>query len=101
MDPRSFEELGTMLQGELQAAALVPRKIPPALCRDAICAMIATSHEDEFCGRFGVEFEWAAEALSRLDAIHTPIYLSELDEQSLLAISNSASLTRPTAPIEP
>jgi hypothetical protein len=39
MDPRSFEYLGEILQRELQAAALVPRKIPFALCRDAIRAM--------------------------------------------------------------
>jgi hypothetical protein len=54
--------------------------------------MTATCHEDEFLGRFGVEFEWATKAISRLDATHAPIYLSELDEQSLLAISNSALL---------
>jgi hypothetical protein len=90
MDPRSFEELGTLLQGRLQPAALLTRKIPPALCRDAIGAMIATCHKDGFPGRFGVEFEWAAEALSRLDAIQTPIIFGELDDQALFAISNSA-----------
>ena len=46
--------------------------------------------KDAFLARFGVEFEFAAEALTRLDAMHTPIYLSELDEQTLFAISNSA-----------
>jgi hypothetical protein len=75
MDPLLLKDLGKMLQRELQAAALLFQRIPSALCRDAISAMTATSPEDDFFGRFGVEFEWAAEALSRLDAMHAPICL--------------------------
>jgi hypothetical protein len=90
MDPLLLRELGEMLQRELRAGALSFQRIPSALCRDAIHAMTATSPEGEFFGRFGVEFEWAAEALSRLDAMHMPMIFSELDDQALVAVSNSA-----------
>jgi hypothetical protein len=75
-------------QQRLQAAARLPRQIPSELCRDVIHAMTAGCPEDAFFVRFGVEFEYAAEALARLDAIHRP--LSELDDQALFDIANSA-----------
>jgi hypothetical protein len=90
MDPHSFNELRTLLAGRLQPTALLPLKIPPALCRDAIDAMIAMCREDDFPRRFGLEFEWAAEALSRLDA-HAPMQLSELEDQFLLDYFDSPS----------
>jgi hypothetical protein len=77
-----------MLQRKLQAAARLPRQIPSELCRDVIHAMTAGCPEDGFFVRFGVEFEYAADALARLNAIHRP--LSELDDQALFDIANSA-----------
>jgi hypothetical protein len=64
------------------------KRISPALCRDAIYAMIDICKEDEFFRRFGLEYEWADETLIRLDAMHPPIYVSELDERCLSVISN-------------
>jgi hypothetical protein len=91
MDPHSFKELGTLLERRLQPAARLPLKIPPALCRDAIEAMIAICREDDFPRRFGLEFEWAAEALSRLNAMLAPMQLSELQDQVLFAHFGSPS----------
>jgi hypothetical protein len=70
MDPRSFEGLEKMLQRKLQAAARLPRHISSELCHDVIHAMTAACPEDAFLGRFGVEFAYAAEALTRLEATH-------------------------------
>jgi hypothetical protein len=69
MDPKSFEELARLLEGRLQPAALLPPKIPPTLSRDAIAAMMAVCPADDFPERYGLEFEWATEALSRLDSL--------------------------------
>jgi hypothetical protein len=91
MDPHSFKELGTLLERRLQPAARLPLKIPPALCRDAIEAMIAICREDDFPRRFGLEFEWAAEALSRLNAMFPAMQLSELQDQVLFAHFGSPS----------
>jgi hypothetical protein len=88
MDLHSFRELGPQLQRQLKPAALLSKRISPALCRDAIYAMIAICKEDDFFRRFGLEYEWADETLIRLDAMHPPIDISELDERCLLAISN-------------
>jgi hypothetical protein len=90
MRPNSSDELGRLLEGWLQPAALLPLKIPPSLCRDAIDAMIAMCPADHFPRRLGLEFEWATEALARLDAMYSPTHLSELDHQLLFAISNCA-----------
>jgi hypothetical protein len=90
MDRPSFQEVGTLLVGRLQPAALLPRKIPLALCRDAIDAMIAICPQDDFPRRFGLEFGWVAEALSRLDA-YAPRQLSELEAQCLLDYFGSSS----------
>jgi hypothetical protein len=91
MDPHSLNELGTLLEGRLQPAALLPARIPLALCRDAIEAMIATCPHDDFPRRFGLELGWAAEALSRLDA-HAPMQLSELEDQFLVDYFASPSI---------
>ena len=91
MDPQLLDELGRLLEGRLQPAALLPLKIPPALCRDAIDALIAICPQDDFPQRFGLEFGWAAEALSRLDA-HAPMQLSELEEQLLRDYLDSPSV---------
>jgi hypothetical protein len=64
MDPRSFQELGPQLHKKLKAAALLSRRISPALCRDAIYAMIAICDEDDFFTLFGLEFEWGLKLLS-------------------------------------
>jgi hypothetical protein len=90
MDPHSFQELGPQLHKKLKPAALLSRRISPALCRDAIYAMIAICNEDDFLRRFGLEFEWATETLMRLDAMHTPTLFADLDDQILFALSNSA-----------
>jgi hypothetical protein len=84
--PRSFQGPENMVQKKLQTAARLPRQIPSQLCRDIIDAMTAECPEDEFFARFGVEFEYAADALARLNAIHRP--LSELDDQALVDLPN-------------
>jgi hypothetical protein len=96
MDPHSFNELGTLLQGRLQPAASLPLKLPLALCRDAVEAMILICRPDDFPQRFGFEFEWVAEALSRLDA-HAPMQLSELEDQFLVDYFASPSIAEVVA----
>jgi hypothetical protein len=92
MGPRLFEGLEKMLQRKLQAAARLPRHIPSEICRDVIHAITAACPEDAFLGRFGVEFECAAEALTRLEAMHRHIF-SELDEQALISLGDLAAIT--------
>jgi hypothetical protein len=91
MDRHTYRELG--MRGRLHPAVLLPPKIPPTVCRDTIDAMITMYPEHEFPMRFRIEFEWAVEALSRLDATLPPIDLSELDDHILFALSNSCSTT--------
>jgi hypothetical protein len=82
-----------MVQKKLQAAARLPRQIPSQLCRDIIDAITAECPEDEFFVRFGVELEYAADALARLNAIHRP--LSELEDQALFDIENLVVKRKP------
>jgi hypothetical protein len=97
MDRHTYDQLGALLHGRLQPAALLPPKLTLALCRDAIDAMITMCPEQEFPRRFRVEFEWAAEALLRLDATLPPIDLNDLDDHILLALSNSCVPVQLTA----
>jgi hypothetical protein len=90
MDPKSFDELKRLLEGRLQPAGLLPPKIPPALSRDTLGAMVVICPVDDFLKRYGLEFEWATEALSRLDSMLISTLISELDDQTLSALLDSA-----------
>jgi hypothetical protein len=48
MDRHTYRELGALLPGRLQPTALLPPKIPPALCRETIDAMIKMYPAHEF-----------------------------------------------------
>jgi hypothetical protein len=74
---------------QIQRVILSTRRIPPALCRDTIAAMLATCPEDDFFRRFRLRFEWADEAISRLDALEPPFHLTEQDSDILLFVTNS------------
>jgi hypothetical protein len=91
MDATSFNEIGTGLQVELKAASLLRKRLPPLLCREALRVIANSSRADDCFGRFGVEFEWVAETLIRLDTLQTPALFADLDDQVLFAIPNSAA----------